>query len=103
MIQTGSESLEEATNGSVENEAAVSEVLGERVPRGGQRPNGRRGEPAQRQQGVPVERVHLRISEEFCLIDLKLHPTRTKYWGTQPADVLPRNPQEPVPVASGMW
>ena len=72
LIQTGSESPEEATNESVENEAAVSEVLGERVPRGGQRPSERRGEPGQRQQGVPVERVHLRISEEFCLIDLKL-------------------------------
>lgn len=72
LIQTGSESPEEATNESVENEAAVSEVLGERAPRGGQRPSERRGEPAQRQQGVPVERVHLRISEEFCLVDLKL-------------------------------
>lgn len=64
-----SESPEEATNEGAENRAAVNETLGEDVPKGGQQPSGRRELLALRQRGVPVERVHPRITEESCLID----------------------------------
>ena len=65
--KAASESPKEATNEGAEDRAAVNETLGEDVPKGGQQPSGRRELLALRQRGVPVERVHFRISEESCL------------------------------------
>ena len=64
-LKAESESPKEATNECAEDKGTANEALGENVPRGGQQPSGRRGASALRQQSVPVERVHFRISEEF--------------------------------------